>query len=392
MNKILKKIFSFLFKKRKKATQQTNRTENFERKLKLVLKNFDTNEVLIFEKIVNKLKIVSIDEYSKMVKSYLNQISLNFNDDYFYKVNAICDRSKSHNSDFFISFQKNVNYKTKIWCDIHKMFKVKDQNEHKYEVSRHNNILLVDEYSGSGTSIVSCIKFIIEQNCNVKKIYVYSMIMTQAAKDYIEEQTFPQKIDIKILPTKFRETYFLSKQKILTEEEVNLYNLTCKKYGVNSKYIHGFKNIEELISFPMSTPNNTLGLLWTMNKKYLSLLNRDCNMFDYMRFKSPEEINNIKKSVKTQPMNMTRNQVASAILFILNYPPDKILEILNIGESIKKVEENLKFNKIISLEPEGWYIKGVNFFVHIDENLYENLFDSVDEQTLIESNLIQYYQ
>lgn len=139
---------------------------------------------------------------------------------------------------------------------------IRDINDGELEYIK--NIVLIDDYSGSGESIIKYIEQYYKKFLK-KNIFILLISMSEGAKDNILNKFKAKDFNIYIEVINLEKKAF---SKIdLNEEEVVLKRKEFEEIsiqkGINkNEEIWGRNKTEALISFYNNTPNNTLGIFW----------------------------------------------------------------------------------------------------------------------------------
>lgn len=134
-----------------------------------------------------------------------------------------------------------------------------------------SNIILLDDFCGSGKTLIDFIK----RHINVlKDKNIYYMVihaMEQGIRN-IEEFAEQEGINVYVIYEKCTDkafsmcTYIYDKKAEFEKESINL--------GIQKNYVLGYDNTEALIAFYDNTPNNTLGIFWQDRRGHSSLFHR----------------------------------------------------------------------------------------------------------------------
>ena len=235
---------------KKYMSQFTKKEQKIIRTLLLNLDFFDNQKCqVLFEK------------YAR----YLERLATKYPDSIFFL--PISD-NEPHNSTYMFSNLKKLSkeYKGRFQGN----YLVIGESGYLFNVV--NTIIVIDDFSGSGKSIVDMLKDVNElANCK-KKVIVSPMLITDFSKENIEKEkgNLPN-LEISFeLDNDIRKAKVLSSKLLLDSTQKKIYDSTCNFLNVVSKY--GYEDTEELIAFSYYTPNNTLGLLWEPSEYILPFL------------------------------------------------------------------------------------------------------------------------
>lgn len=141
-------------------------------------------------------------------------------------------------------------------------------------------LAIVDDFSGSGLSLMSTINRILEANSGAKEIEYCFLVLhiTEYAEESIRDYGKAVGIDIKIFPLEcskkaFTKDYIFSADTV--EAKKREYSDIYDKYLPIGGLKYGFDNVSSLVAFFYNTPNNTLGLFWQEIDKNKVLFKRD---------------------------------------------------------------------------------------------------------------------
>ena len=238
------------------------------------------------------------------------------------------------------------------------------RGESEYLFNVVNTIIVIDDFSGSGKSIVDMLKDVNDlANCK-KKVIVSPMLITDFSKENIEKE----KINLTNLEISFelvndiRQAKVLSSKLLLDSEQKQLYDITCNSLNVVSKY--GYEDTEELIAFSYYTPNNTLGLLWEPSEYILPFLKRDNNSFVVINnnlYFSHDKIELLKKMIINEYNLKNRRKSILSIFLLLGFDKEYIwthLKIRNEEEYANLIEKCIN-DKIITTFIYNLYFRGI---------------------------------
>ena len=167
------------------------------------------------------------------------------------------DIGTSYSDIFFIEFwQKNNLYD----YTQNNLSKVIDDEDVK-------NIAIVDDYFGSGESIINYLTQLLQSCDSLKNKNIFILVLQGSfiGKQAIEKFAKENNLCVTLVANKYSKKAFES-DNIYSLREVDLHktkysDIYDRKIN-NSNYKFGYGEIEALISFYYNTPNNTLGLFW----------------------------------------------------------------------------------------------------------------------------------
>ena len=169
------------------------------------------------------------------------------------------------------------------------------------KLSYVNNVVLVDDFCGSGNTLIDFLGENLEHLKN-KKIYYLIIHAMSTALDEIEVFSKQNSISITVLYCNCTDKAFLRSYTLRSRKEE--YIEEAKKIGISNAYILGFKHTEALIAFYNNTPNNTLGIYWNKAKGFTPLFSRnDDRRPSWYQMKSDK-----KKRTENNYVNNMRNQ------------------------------------------------------------------------------------
>lgn len=299
--------------------------------------------------------------------SFLEKLVFEYKDIVFFFPFKDCNQ---HNSFKMIPYLKKI---SKEYNCVYKNYHEKMGD--KFMFATTETIVVIDDFSGSGKSIVNMLTDINSKLEIKKNIIVAPMLITDYAIENIK-CALPKldKINISFsFANKIRQAKLITKHSLLNQEQIKLYEEICYDANVKNKY--GFDDTEELIAFSYFTPNNTLGLLWQSSGYILPFLKRNDNNFTYPSkefYFSKEYLRILKSSIKNIKKN--KNKLILSLLLLLYISPERIISCLKI-ESKKQYDDMLEEcikSKIIT-KSMGKYGKGLNFEEYIDDEIFTRL-------------------
>ncbi len=127
-------------------------------------------------------------------------------------------------------------------------------------------LVIVDDYSGTGNTFIKTVKRMIDVNESVKKtnLYFLTMHVTQRSIQAIENYAEDNGLNIACISLDYSEQTFKQNyiyNEIYAERKKKHYMDICQRKEIE-KYVLGYEEVASLVSFYYNTPNNTLGLFW----------------------------------------------------------------------------------------------------------------------------------
>ena len=154
-----------------------------------------------------------------------------------------------------------------------------------------NNVVLIDDFSGTGKTIIT---FLQGQNtffCE-KKIFILLVEVMKEAKEKIELFAKENDMNITILTNSIKDKAFFDKSNSFIKKFINI----SKRRKIGKDFIKGYKESESLVSFFNNTPNNTLGLFWYKSDSNQPLFHRDNDeMPEWKKMKNEKSKRNKEK-------------------------------------------------------------------------------------------------
>jgi hypothetical protein len=141
------------------------------------------------------------------------------------------------------------------------------------------NILIVDDYTGSGDTFINYIKklYTIDKRICESKLFFLTLQASNIALKNIKAFCEKENILIECYSMFIQNRAFLDNcvcEEIELEIKRREYEDACSRIKISENYIFGYKEIEALISFEYNTPNNTLGVIWQEIDGFTALFKR----------------------------------------------------------------------------------------------------------------------
>lgn len=175
--------------------------------------------------------------------------------------------------------------KYKIVLDLNKYIEKKPDRYNEIQ-----NIVIIDDYCGSGKSLKTFVKNHSERLIG-KTIYYLVTYFMKEAMPLINEISKQYKVVIKVIYINsgiraFEHDFFSEK----ANELRRLIKDNSKKLEISNKCCLGQYNSESLVSFYNDTPNNTIGLFWYDSNKYFSIFPREFENTEGLKRPTPKSL------------------------------------------------------------------------------------------------------
>ena len=141
-------------------------------------------------------------------------------------------------------------------------------------------LVIIDDYIGSGDTIIEALQkmFSIAPELQNSKLFVLVIHVSFSGIKKLNDYVVKQGLDLDFIYLEktdkaFQEDYIFSKidAKLKKEE----YKKICECKSVCKKIVLGYKDIQSLVAFNKTTPNNTLGLFWHSAENFVALFRRN---------------------------------------------------------------------------------------------------------------------
>ena len=175
-------------------------------------------------------------------------------------------------------------------------------------------LVIVDDYSGSGSTFIKYLNKIIKVNPELKntRYYFLTIHISKDALLNIAEYAKQQEIEVRCVhlhesDRAFKAGYIY--EAIEAETNKTKYAELCRRIALNDENAFGYKQIAALVSFEYNTPNNTLGVFWRNVDDFMSLFNRykkQRTTLTELRQKAKQNKNFIGKKIIVQNIEETK--------------------------------------------------------------------------------------
>lgn len=140
-------------------------------------------------------------------------------------------------------------------------------------------IVIVDDYSGTGKTLIKTLDILIQANPSVSNATFYFLTIhitdraLQQIQDYVENTGIQvHTIFLEKSQETFKKGYLYEEIDAITKRNTyaNIYN----RFNAHKDFAFGFEAVESLVAFHYNTPNNTLGLFWQDLADFVALFPR----------------------------------------------------------------------------------------------------------------------
>ena len=175
-------------------------------------------------------------------------------------------------------------------------------------------LVIVDDYSGAGSTFIKYLNKIIKVNPELKntRYYFLTIHISKDALLNIAEYAKQQEIEVRCVhlhesDRAFKAGYIY--EAIEAETTKTKYAELCRRIALSDENAFGYKQIAALVSFEYNTPNNTLGVFWCNVDDFMSLFNRykkQRTTLTELRQKAKQNKNFIGKKIIVQNIEETK--------------------------------------------------------------------------------------
>ncbi len=317
----------------------------------------------------------SIRDYCKSLRKYFNDNGIDFENNIFLPITD----DKSHNSYFLARTMKKYGFNVRVRINMDELINIED-------------IIIVDDYCGSGNTIGSVIR-LIEDKFAGKNIYVIPFMSNTIGNCFIKGISCTRnKLTIVENLINYKKVKYLTNEKILSDDELKLFDELNVEMKIEEKFKRGFNDMEDLLSFHYFTPNTTLGFFW--NEKgfnYCPLFGRSSE------FEGDLKDNHKRASILNRYYGCVKESTSRSYRFLCVISMMIIDKGIDFAKQILSQMErffNQRLNSCINLglikETAGSFEKGDRFSDFIDEEAFailNNFNSNFRRQERIEFNL-----
>ena len=141
-------------------------------------------------------------------------------------------------------------------------------------------LVIVDDYMGSGDTVTGALKTMLSvaPELHNSKLYVLVIHASQIGIKNLNTFISERGLDLTFICLEntdkaFQEDYIFSKIDAKLKEEE--YRQICDCKNVSKGAVLGYKDIQSLVAFDKTTPNDTLGLFWHSAENFVSLFRKN---------------------------------------------------------------------------------------------------------------------
>lgn len=234
----------------------------------------------------------------------------------------------SYSDILFTSFWLNNNLSDQSEPNLYQLIK---------DGSVPSKVAIVDDYSGTGKTLIKTLDKLIQANANAANAtyYFLALHITNRALLQIKEYSDNTGVRIEVVFLEKSEETF--KHGYLYEEvdaiaKKHTYEAMCNKLAVNKDFILGFEEVESLVAFHYNTPNNTLGLFWQDLSDFVALFPRHKRQKTSLRNLQQDAKRRKQQSIHTVVYGIDDGRLAVAMAYCVAHTK---------GFSVKSLEEDL---------------------------------------------------
>lgn len=251
-----------------------NFKKEFDEILERWLKQFNKEDIpVILELLKNFYYYSELSIDKKVVELHKKFLTLNGEDISKVVFTKIPKEYGVANSDFiFSSYWFNNEIKGYSSNDIIREFLEKNVIPEK--------LAIVDDYIGSGETITNALSNMFKVSPELQNSKLYVIVIHTAIRGMKELEAFRNKLGLDLTlvyldssEETFKEDYIFSKIDAKLKKEQ--YEIICSKKKLNPKDVFGYKDVQSLVSYAKTTPNNTLGLFWHSAENFVSLFRKN---------------------------------------------------------------------------------------------------------------------
>lgn len=233
--------------------------EIYEKDVDFWLSQFPHENKELLMELLKKFNMFRGHYYSLCIKDLFKKYT-NYNPNWqvtarFFEVKK--DKNKVNNSDeFFLDFWKQN--EIKAFCNGN----IKETCDNDKDIKQ---IVLVDDFSGTGKTVKDFLLLIKEKFPNITKYHIVILVLacTTMAEQLIIDSALENNLDVRVLSVKKFNKFFIpdynTSSKVIETKKQNYMDI-CRQFRIQNPL--GYGEAEALVAFDYNTPNDTLGIFW----------------------------------------------------------------------------------------------------------------------------------
>lgn len=236
---------------------------------------------------------------------------VNMQNTIFCNIVNVENLTKYNSSNFFLSKYLEVNsLDNNKGFDIYKELQ---ENPKSKRVKKFETIVFIDDFSGSGNTILDYLKEILPY-LEGKKIVIYCIhIMEDAERNilnFIDKNKNSNKIHLK---------YSCKSNKVLNDSpELKKVIRDFEEKDLNSSFPLGYEESQALVTFYRNSPNNTISSYWNHFEGYWSaLFPRKQAGFDFLKHQN--DLKHIKYNLSVLKLENYEIKVVVTLVYLNEY-------------------------------------------------------------------------
>ena len=140
-------------------------------------------------------------------------------------------------------------------------------------------IAIVDDYSGTGNTIVTTLTELICANERIRSAQIYVIVqhITKRALEFLQSASSSLSLKLHVIYLDYSEEAFKPDylfERVESEKKRLSYESICHRLDIEESNMLGYEEVQSLVAFYYNTPNNTLGLFWKDLNEFTALFSR----------------------------------------------------------------------------------------------------------------------
>lgn len=212
-----------------------------------------------------------------------------------------------------------------------------------------SNLVVVDDYSGSGHTLIKTVNKLLETNQGITEsnIFLLVFLITDDAEQAILQYANETGLNINVVFLEKTSNAFM-KGYVFDEKQVDVkrdqYIELYDRFSLKPEYRLGFLDVASLVAFYYNTPNNTLGLFWQDLADYCALFPRHKTSHTSLR-KMQNEAKTRKKERRTVKIaGINEGRRSAMMVYCISQGKDFSLERMqnDFGLTKEQIQSDLK--------------------------------------------------